>query len=119
MFEQLLAEPALETGQSEAAHAYVQAPQVRFLVLKNYAAALATENVTSERALQLYIEAASVDTTDTVLWHSLGSLVGHNFVQAVQLLCLQLKSGFKSTRPVCRQASLATGMSQDKLLSQA
>lgn len=85
MFEQLLAEPALQAGQIACANAFVQAAQVRFLVLKNYAAALATEDVASERALQLYIEAASMDTTDTVLWHKLGSLVCHNGVQPVQL----------------------------------
>ena len=74
MFEQLLAEPVLQL-QRKSANTFVLAAQVRYLVLKNYAAASAAADVTSERALQLYMEAASMDTTDTVLWHSLGTLV--------------------------------------------
>ncbi len=54
---------------------FAHAPQVRFLILKNLAANLADQDCSCEEALQLYIEAAKLDATDTVLWHRMGALV--------------------------------------------
>ena len=75
LFEQLLAEPALQINSSGHATNFALAAQVRFLILKNLATTLATEDSSSEQALRLYIQAAELDSTDTVLWHRMGTLV--------------------------------------------
>ena len=49
--------------------------QVRFLVLKNLAAALAAEDGTAAQALGLYGQAALLDGGDIVLWNRMGTLV--------------------------------------------
>ncbi len=75
LFKQLLAEPALQVSTTGTANRFAHAPQVRFLILKNLAANLSNEDHSCEEALQLYIEAAELDSTDTVLWHQMGTLV--------------------------------------------
>lgn len=75
MFEQLLTEPALQLQRDTASGSFALAAEVRYLVLKNYAAALAREDDTCHRSLLMYVEASAMDSTDTVLWHSMGTLV--------------------------------------------
>ncbi|KAA6420724.1 MAG: hypothetical protein FRX49_09301 [Trebouxia sp. A1-2] len=74
LLKQLLAEPALQISSNQTAVRFAHAPQVRFLILKNLAANLADQDCSCEEALQLYIEAAELDATDTVLWHRMGAL---------------------------------------------
>ncbi len=62
-------------SSNQIAGRFAHAPQVRFLILKNLAANLADQDSSCEEALQLYIQAAKLDATDTVLWHRMGALV--------------------------------------------
>lgn len=50
----------------------------RYLVLKNLAGSLALDDATCKEALHFYVEASELDSSDTVLWHRLGSLVCSN-----------------------------------------
>lgn len=100
LFEQLLTEPALQLQNSTATNVFALASQVRFLVLKNYAAALSKNNSTCERALQLYVEAANMDVTDTVLWHNMGTLVCLLLVPLEKKSCITTKSSVSQQAPM-------------------
>ena len=72
MFKQLLEEPALQSITSGTVTTLAHA---KYLVLKNLAGSLALDDATCKEALHFYIEASELDSSDTVLWHRLGSLV--------------------------------------------
>ena len=106
LFEQLLTEPALQLQPGKTS-SFALAAQVRFLVLKNYAAALAEDDHTCEKALQLYVEAATSDPSDAVLWHSMGSLVSLRHMSARLNIALAKLSGTGGHRTYSCQQCLA------------
>lgn len=67
-----MAEPALQGITSGTVTTLAHA---RYLVLKNLAGSLALDDATCKEALHFYVEASQLDSSDTVLWHRLGSLV--------------------------------------------
>lgn len=66
----------MQTPAVQTATPLANAVQIRFLILKNLAANLSDEDSTCEEAFRLYIEATELDSTDVVLWHRMGALVG-------------------------------------------
>ena len=84
LLKQLLSEAALQTPTIQTATPLANAVQIRFLILKNLAANLSNEDSTCEEALRLYVEATELDSTDVVLWHRMGALVGWSVLRLSQ-----------------------------------
>ena len=92
LFEQLLEEPALQAARSSRTNIPVFSV-ILYCVLKDLATIWSSENNHSQKALQLYVEAAQRDITDVALWRHTGTLVSLSDV------CQQA--------PVIKQAHLA------------
>lgn len=84
LLEALLQHPLIEAaGSSEATASDIPVSpllvKLRFLVLKNLAALLskhdATDELSAQRALQLYCQALALEDDSLILWQQMGTLV--------------------------------------------
>ena len=78
VFEDLLDEVLLHGGDKGGSMSAASAAQLRYLVLKNLANLLASDDATTPRALHLYAQALMLDDGDAVVWNHMGTLVGCN-----------------------------------------
>jgi hypothetical protein len=78
LFEGLLNEVQLHNGDKGTSMSAASAAQLRYLVLKNLANLLASDDATAPRSLHLYAQALMLDDGNAVVWNHMGTLVGCN-----------------------------------------
>ncbi len=88
VFEGLLSEVLLHVEDKEVHVSAASAAQLRYLVLKNLANLLASDDAAAARALQLFAQALMLDDGDAVVWNHMGTLVSCHSLRP--LACVSL-----------------------------